>query len=738
MDATREQSVQNPGAIAPEELTDLIANSPMLIGIFDEHGDCLLSSRLFEMRFARDHESSSGTSLSLGDLFGDPNSADLIMQEIEKEHVIRRREETIVDNEGNSLTALFSARSFPLREQQAFEVVIMDTSEQKRLEEALRHDRAQLQSLIEGVDAGLFMVNNEGVITEFNLWLANMLEMPCEEAIGNHYQDLFVKLLEDATEPEVVQQMLSRAVVSVNERPGIEIARDDESGKYLQISFFPVWEEEGGLIGWGGLVQDVTEKKNQLAWRLELLSILAHDLRAPLAALKGHSTALLANYSQWGEEMVKEFLEAIDRSTDKLIRQVDRSLALTRVETGHLGLRPESFRPEALISEAIERVEGSIGDKGFTVQIPDDLPEVRADPDRVEEALINLLDNAARYSPKGEDIIVEGREEGSMVVISVTDRGPGVPKEDQERIFEKYESADKRRDSSGLGLYISKRIVEAHGGQLWLESPVKGQDAGARFAFTLPVMPTQEAAPEPHRAQAQATKAEPEGEGERVLIVEDEPDFQALLRTIVAKQGFQVEVAAEGATALDVVQTLPPDVILLDWMLPGMDGISICRNIRRWTDAPILMVTSKTGQQDLIEALDAGADDYITKPFKTPELLARMRALLRRGGTKSQEQPNRFTEKGLLINYDSQEVWMRGKRLDLTPTEYDLLAFLARHKGQVLTYEQLLDHLYGDEGERSRHDLFVHISRLRKKIEPDPEEAEFIVTRWGVGYAFLP
>jgi PAS domain S-box-containing protein len=733
-----EQSSRGRGSIQPEELADLILNSPMLIGIFGEHGDCLLSSRLFETRFAQNDESQSSLSLNLAHLFSDSGVADSIIEEIKKESVIRRREETIVDNEGHPMTALISARSFPLREQQAFEFVITDTSEQKRLEEALQRDRAQLQSLIEGLDAGLFMVNNEGVITEFNLWLANMLEMSPEQTIGKHYEHLFGKLLEEATEPEVVQQMLSRAVVSVNERPGIEIAREDESGKYLQVSFFPVWEEGGGLIGWGGLVQDVTEKKNQLAWRLELLSILAHDLRAPLAALKGHSTALLANYSQWDEGMIKEFLEAIDRSTDKLIRQVDRSLALTRVETGHLGLRPESFRPEALISEAIERVQGSIGNKGFEVKILEDLPEVRADPDRVEEALINLLDNAARYSPESGNIVVEARPEGPMVVISVTDHGPGVPKQDQERIFEKYESADAGRGSSGLGLYISRRIVEAHGGQLWLKSPVEGAERGSRFSFTLPVMPMQEVPASPSRGEARPSVSKPTGDGQRVLIVEDEPDFQALLRAIVSKEGYQVEIASEGATALEVVQTMPPDVILLDWMLPGLDGISTCRNMRRWTDAPILMVTSKSGQEDLIRALDAGADDYITKPFKAPELIARMRALIRRGGSKSEAEPNRFSEKGLLINFDAQEVWLSGKRLDLTPTEYDLLVFLARHKGQVLTYEQLLDHLYGDEGERNRHDLFVHISRLRKKIEPDPDNGEFIVTRWGVGYAFLP
>jgi DNA-binding response OmpR family regulator len=229
----------------------------------------------------------------------------------------------------------------------------------------------------------------------------------------------------------------------------------------------------------------------------------------------------------------------------------------------------------------------------------------------------------------------------------------------------------------------------------------------------------------------------PEGDM-RVLIVEDEPDFQVLLRTILNEAGYQTEVAPDGQTALDVIQTSPPEMILLDWMLPGMDGLNVCRNIRRWTNAPILMVTSKTSQEDLIKALDAGADDYITKPFRTPELLARIQSAARRREVWADEEPDRFSANGLTINFDAQEVWLHGQRLELTPTELNLLTYMARNRGQVLTYELLLDHLYGTEKKENLHNLFVHVSRLRKKIEPDPEEPRFIITRWGLGYVFMP
>jgi DNA-binding response OmpR family regulator len=150
------------------------------------------------------------------------------------------------------------------------------------------------------------------------------------------------------------------------------------------------------------------------------------------------------------------------------------------------------------------------------------------------------------------------------------------------------------------------------------------------------------------------------------------------------------------------------------------------------------MITSKTSQEDLIAAMDAGADDYVTKPFQTPELLARTRALLRRGDVWAEEGPDRFSAQGLLINYDSQEVWLSDRKIELTPTEFNLVSYLSKNKGQALTYELLLNHLYGMGKVRNRHDLFVHISRLRKKIEPDPKEPSFIVTRWGIGYVFMP
>jgi PAS domain S-box-containing protein len=605
--------------------------------------------------------------------------------------------------------------------------------------DGIRHEHAQMESLIASLTAGTFFVDLNGSITEYNLALENLIALDKNQLINQPYHRLFSHLITLSSESELVQQSLSSALLNVADRPSVEFTVEEQGKvRHLELTFFPIRAEGGSPLGWGGLVQDITDLRQQLAWKLELLTILAHDLRTPLATLKGHATALLANFNQWGTDMVIEFLEAIDRGIDQLVNQVDRNLALTRVETGRLGLRPEAVKPTKLVDQALERAGGILDTFTIERHIPEGAPLVRADPARAEEVLVNLLENAARYNPPQEPIKVSMDAEQNWVKIAVTDSGPGIPREEQSRIFQKYAKRGDSPSGTGLGLFISRKIIEAHGGKIWVESPPEGQDTGSKFVLTLPIMPTQ-AMPQTKTINGLSVENNLDNQGSRTLVIEDEADYQALLHTILTDQGYQVEIAPDGLTALSIAQASPPDIILLDWMLPGMDGLNVCRNIRRWSNVPIIVVTSKTSQEDLIAALEAGADDYVVKPFRGGELLARMGALIRRGDRWDEaKDPSRFQAGGLMIDYPSKEAWLNGNRLDLTPTEYDLLAYMAHHKGQVITHDQLIAHLWNTQEKGSRRGLFVHISRLRKKIERDPDNPKFILTRWRVGYIFMP
>lgn len=232
---------------------------------------------------------------------------------------------------------------------------------------------------------------------------------------------------------------------------------------------------------------------------------------------------------------------------------------------------------------------------------------------------------------------------------------------------------------------------------------------------------------------------------EKILVVEDERTLLETLEYNLAHQGYEVYTAADGLTALRIAREKRPDLILLDVMLPGLDGFEVCRILRRETNVPILMLTARTDEVDKIVGLELGADDYLTKPFHMRELLARVKALLRRvrlireevassGAQGTEGQVLAFGD--LTIHPDRREVRRGGKPLHLRPREYDLLLFLAQNRGRTLSRDLILEQVWGWNYDGGTRTVDVHIRWLRRKIEPDPTHPSRIVTVRGVGYRF--
>ena len=230
---------------------------------------------------------------------------------------------------------------------------------------------------------------------------------------------------------------------------------------------------------------------------------------------------------------------------------------------------------------------------------------------------------------------------------------------------------------------------------------------------------------------------------EKILIVEDEPALQETLAYNLARQGYLTETAADGYAALETARRFQPDLVLLDLMLPGLDGVEVCRILRQETSIPIIMLTARDDEVDRIIGLEIGADDYVTKPFSTRELLARIKAHLRRTRLDQAAQPApavpaaeilRFGN--LTINLTRHEVLLDDQPLALRPKEYDLLLLLAQHKGQVLTRELIMQRVWGWEFSGGSRTVDVHIRWLREKIEPDPTQPARIVTVRSTGYRF--
>jgi two-component system KDP operon response regulator KdpE len=221
----------------------------------------------------------------------------------------------------------------------------------------------------------------------------------------------------------------------------------------------------------------------------------------------------------------------------------------------------------------------------------------------------------------------------------------------------------------------------------------------------------------------------------RLLIVDDEVQIRRLLRLALEEEHYEVHEAATGQLGLSEAAGVHPDGIVLDLGLPDLDGREVLRRLREWSQVPVLVLTVRDDEEDKIAALDAGADDYLTKPFSRRELLARLRAVLRRTQPSSEETVVRFND--VEIDFAARIVRRAGAEVKLTAKEYDLLRYLAQHRGRVVTHQQILRELWGANAEDSTHYLRVYMTHLRQKLEPEPRAPKFLQTESGVGYRLV-
>ncbi len=223
----------------------------------------------------------------------------------------------------------------------------------------------------------------------------------------------------------------------------------------------------------------------------------------------------------------------------------------------------------------------------------------------------------------------------------------------------------------------------------------------------------------------------------KILVVDDEPVVTEVVERYLRLEGFEVATAGDGESALKLARELAPDLVVLDLMLPGIDGLEVCRTLRQEGPVPIVMLTARGEETDRIVGLELGADDYVVKPFSPRELVARIKAVLRRSAKETTPTPGSALHfKDLVINPLTRVVEVRGTQVDLTAKEFDLLHYLASHAGQVFTREQLMDDVWDYTYAADASTVTVHVRRVREKIEADPVRPRFIKTVWGVGYKF--
>lgn len=520
---------------------------------------------------------------------------------------------------------------------------------------------------------------------------------------------------------------------------GVELTIEQRAGRRVPVLFnaVPLHDAEGRLEGAVAVFQDLSRFREVERLKSDFVALVSHELRTPLTAIQGCVQSLLHTPGSPDSQRAAEFLQIIATQSARLHELIDNLLDMSQLEAGTFRLRVSPLQPGQLIRSVVRHANERL--PGLTVQadLSQPLPTLAADAQRIEQVLLNLIDNARKWSPPEGVITVRAEPRPDEICISVRDQGPGIPPEQRERIFERFFQGSPPNGSdpegtsgTGLGLAICRAIVEAHGGRIWVDPAVT---AGARLCFSLPRTPIAPPAEEdgalltalPRRAHDTA----------HILVVDDEPALRQMLEGSLRSAGYVVGSVPEGQAAIEYLATERPDLVILDVMLPGQDGFRVLQQLRDWSEVLVLMLTAAPEPQNVVRGLELGADDYLTKPFNMPELLARVTALLRRRQPALELDAPTVVQRGpLTIDLARRSVTVNGAPVELTPTEFRLLTTFAQHPGQVLTHTQLLQQVWGPQYGGENHYLWVHIGRLRQKIEPDPKTPQLIVTERGVGY----
>ena len=349
-----------------------------------------------------------------------------------------------------------------------------------------------------------------------------------------------------------------------------------------------------------------------------------------------------------------------------------------------------------------------------------------ADRERIVQVLNNLLANAARHSPETAPIRIAAARDGVHVAISVSDEGSGVAPERLGQLFRKYVGDGAPGLGSGLGLAICKGLVEAHGGRIRAESAGVGR--GACFTFTLPVAGTAAGAD-----AGAGTNLSPVPRGDtapvRILVVDDDPETLRFVRDALTDAGYAPLVTGDHRGLSDTIRAEQPALVLLDLMLPGTDGIALMAEVPELADRPVIFISGYGRDETVARALAAGADDYIVKPFSPTELVARVRAALRR-----RADPDPYALGDLAIDYARRRVTVAGRHVALTATEFELLRVLSQGGDRVSTYEALLRQVWGTRSHATPKLVRAFVKRLREKLNDDANAPAWIVTERGAGY----
>ena len=497
----------------------------------------------------------------------------------------------------------------------------------------------------------------------------------------------------------------------------ITLSAPDGRSVRVLVNATPIHAEGGAVGSVVVTMQDLAPLEEIERKRTEFLGLVSHELRTPLAAVKGSIATMLDDAQTLDPAEVREFLRVIDEQADHMRGLIGDLLDAGRIDAGALSVAPEPTDVAELVERARSTFLGGGGRHGVVLDLPAGLPRAMADRRRIVQVLNNLFANAARHAPESSPIRVSAAREDAHVAVSVADEGRGLAPELLARLFDRHAGAGA---GHGLGLAICKGLVEAHGGRIRAESAGPGR--GATVTFTLPAAGEAGAAAEPPPDRGPA-------EPVRILVVDDDPRMLRSVRDTLARAGYAPLVTGEPGEVARIIRAGKPRLVLLDVVLPGGNGIDLMAEVPELSDLPVIFISGYGRDETVAAALEAGAADYIVKPFSPNELVARVRAALRR-----HEAPGPFVLGALAIDYERRRVSVGGEPVELTATEYELLRVLALDAGRVVTHDTLLRRVWEGRDAADVNLVRIFVRNLRRKLGDDAARPAWIFNERGVGY----
>ena len=498
----------------------------------------------------------------------------------------------------------------------------------------------------------------------------------------------------------------------------------------------PVHSEEGRMESFVVTLQDMTPLEDLGRLRGEFLSMLSHELRTPLAAIKGSAATVLDDASEWdGAEMV-QFFRIINEQADHMGGLIDDLLDVARIEAGVLRVNPEPVTVIGLLEKARNAFSGGSGKCNVRIELAPDLPAVMADRRPIVQVLGNLLSYASRNASETSVIRIIAAQEGVHVAIHVVDEGCGASPEGLPRMFQRFPRLKGRNfggghAGSGWGLPICRGIVEAHGGRIWAE----GEGSGTRVAFTLPIAEESGSDNRPGSAKTATPGTRRRRERTPILVVDDDAQTLRKVGATLSNAGYFPVMTGDPDEVPRLMNEHRPHLVVLDLVLPSTDGVEVMTNVIRNTDVPVIFLSAYGHEEAIARAIDAGADDYVVKPFSPTELAARIRAALRKRKERGRSVPeDPYVLGDLSINYARRQVTVAGRPILLTNIEYRLLAELSLNAGMIVTYDELLQRVWGRRHAGDTRTLRTAVKRVRRKLGDEANQPVYVFNAPRIGY----